>query len=374
MDLVQDRTCIIEEGEEKEDRISNLPDDIIHCILSFLDLKEAIRTSTLSPKWEHKWKKIRDLNFNSGTFRTIIPSFWKFVEHALSHRSNDVDVSKVICPGGTSPIVLQIIVGYAYLHNASELNITSIIRGLRMFPTCLFSSHTLKHLTLATNDQSCYVGKCERILPAPWNFPALETVCLSGMHLDDDGDESLELFSKCVNLRDLTLHKCCMKDLKIFDICAPALSDLTITDAIAYPDVFNVVAPQLKNLTASIMATSNQDPSKFDCLQLSIEAFDSLEKVDLSLSVPEYKQLTFVPLLLNLFPKLHNTKFLAVNLDIIQALSIWSDKLSHEHCPFDNLKCLKINTKFRNLKDRITKIPPQVRNYLLENSPSATIM
>nr|GEY39265.1 F-box domain, cyclin-like protein [Tanacetum cinerariifolium] len=41
------RTNIIAEEEDGRDRISNLPDDIIHRILSFIDMKYAVQASTL---------------------------------------------------------------------------------------------------------------------------------------------------------------------------------------------------------------------------------------------------------------------------------------------------------------------------------------
>ncbi|CAI9093438.1 OLC1v1028940C5 [Oldenlandia corymbosa var. corymbosa] len=48
-----------------KDWISQLPNEVICCILSFLSLKEAGRTSVLSERWKHLWKYVPALDFNA---------------------------------------------------------------------------------------------------------------------------------------------------------------------------------------------------------------------------------------------------------------------------------------------------------------------
>lgn len=55
------------------DRISELPDDIITRILSFLPLKDAVATSILSPRWVNLWKYIPNLIFIDESFKPIPP-------------------------------------------------------------------------------------------------------------------------------------------------------------------------------------------------------------------------------------------------------------------------------------------------------------
>ncbi|GFQ07736.1 F-box/LRR-repeat protein at3g03360 [Phtheirospermum japonicum] len=50
-------------ADADDDWISRLPDDILVGILSSLPLKEAARTSILSPRWENLWKHTSHLNF-----------------------------------------------------------------------------------------------------------------------------------------------------------------------------------------------------------------------------------------------------------------------------------------------------------------------
>ncbi|KAJ9536305.1 hypothetical protein OSB04_un000514 [Centaurea solstitialis] len=149
--------------------------------------------------------------------------------------------------------------------------------------------------------------------------------------------------------------------ITIQHMCAPKLCNLTITDNFAFPKVFNVVAPQLKNLTASVV----DELSNF--LQLSFEDLDSLEKVNLSMQRTHRKEQTYAPVLLDLFQKLSCVKLLILDERIIKVLSARLDLLSVEPCSFNNLKCLK-------QKDGTYEMLTQVRNYFLESSPNVTFI
>ncbi|KAI3714989.1 hypothetical protein L6452_21952 [Arctium lappa] len=241
-----------------------------------------------------------------------------------------------------------------------------LFTGFLEFPKCLFSSHTLKHLTLEIS--SCCTSSIRGCVPkSAWDFPVLETLNLSCLQLGGHRDKSLDLFSKCVNLKDLTLYKCSMSYLETFTVCAPLLSNLTIKYPVYFPKVLNMVAPQLKNLTTSV--DSSTCVKGLDYLQLSTAGLDSLEKVNLSLSSVLFndEKRKFFPQLLDLFQKLRSAKFLILDRGIIAVLSSCQDQLLHEHCPFDKLKCLKQKKCF-------TAMPTGLKNYFLESSPTATFI
>ncbi|KAI3713746.1 hypothetical protein L1987_72332 [Smallanthus sonchifolius] len=69
------------------DRISDLPDDLIHKILSFIDIRDAIGTSVLSSRWRFIWTSKPYLNFSSENFDKL-SKFSEFVTHVLSRRNN----------------------------------------------------------------------------------------------------------------------------------------------------------------------------------------------------------------------------------------------------------------------------------------------
>lgn len=346
-----------------EDRISNLPDDVILRILSLLDMKYVIQTSALSKKWKYIWTSVTHLNFDSYKFRTM-SLFTKFVKHALSNRNNRTHVSAVELrfKGPATQSVIESIVNYAYLHNVEQLSFIWFTSKKQEFPLYLFKCHTLKRLTLAVYDRSWVYGICH--LPeSPWDFPALETLNLRNIRLDKFRDKTVNLFSKCVNLKELVLDGLWLVSLEKFNICAPQLSSLTITHAFHSPKVFNVAAPQLKNLTASLTTS--------DYKGLCTEGFDSLENVNLSTYSSDYER--DFPAVLELFQKLRNAKFLILDLNFIKILSSCMDQLAHEPSPFNNLKCLRIDAT--NVKEKnIPTMPIQVKHYLLENSPDAAFI
>ncbi|XP_024196226.1 F-box/FBD/LRR-repeat protein At1g13570 [Rosa chinensis] len=84
------------------DKISNLPSGVTQQILSFLPIREAVRTSILSSNWRHKWAMVRHLVFDDqcvsdmmkgGTKRT--KTFENIVDHVLLLHSGSIDTFKL---------------------------------------------------------------------------------------------------------------------------------------------------------------------------------------------------------------------------------------------------------------------------------------
>ncbi|KAJ0462859.1 putative F-box-like domain superfamily protein [Helianthus annuus] len=78
----------------EDDRLSSLPDGLIHKILYFISIKHAIQTSVLSSRWRFLWTSMPFLNFSRDDFSKL-PKFSKFVTHVLSDRNNQTEVSSV---------------------------------------------------------------------------------------------------------------------------------------------------------------------------------------------------------------------------------------------------------------------------------------
>lgn len=58
-------------SEDMEDRISNLPIEIIDLILDYMPVRDAARASILSRKWRYIWPMHPKLIFDEHSFRVI---------------------------------------------------------------------------------------------------------------------------------------------------------------------------------------------------------------------------------------------------------------------------------------------------------------
>ncbi|CAG7906941.1 unnamed protein product, partial [Brassica rapa] len=65
------------------DRISNLPDELLCHVLSFLPTKNAALTSVLSKRWLNLWKLVPNLDIDDS-LKEIRQSFIDFVDRVLA--------------------------------------------------------------------------------------------------------------------------------------------------------------------------------------------------------------------------------------------------------------------------------------------------
>ncbi|PWA90117.1 F-box domain, Leucine-rich repeat domain, L domain-like protein [Artemisia annua] len=329
------------------DRLSNLPDELIHKILSFVGIKCAIGTSALSSRWRYIWTSMPYLDFSFENFSTSA-RLSNFVTNVLSRRNNLVQVVSIKLPyRDFSSDTLRQIMNYAFSHNIQQLDIKCFPENDNGSPFPLFCSESLKHLSLRWRAVFTPTSTIE--------LPALTSLYLEDITLSCDGntektDKCIGLFSKCANLKDLTLSHCTVRGLKRLDICHPLLSNLTLQYVHGSLKVVNVVAPQLKNLSISYsdemlqFLISAPDlvslcyKNYLHPLYLSTEGFHSLEKVDLCVRHSIVGAQDFV----RLFLQLQSVKFLTVNMEILELLSLSVELISNQPSPFANLKSLHI--------------------------------
>ncbi|GJY30069.1 hypothetical protein Tco_0413564, partial [Tanacetum coccineum] len=199
--------------------------------------------------------------------------------------------------------------------------------------------------------------------------------------LCDNDNESVDLFSKCLNLKNLAIERCIIR-AKVFDISTPRLSALKLNDCRG--GVTNVIAPLLENLTVIKSSINNiEAPLRLSYLLYSNyfhpkwfkNCFHSLNDVSVSLSIHRNKpyEETAARETINMLQELRSARCLTLNMDIVECISSFPDLLSHLPSPFSNLISLSINSNMSSDAYKV-ELPTEARNFLLENSPSATFI
>ncbi|GJR77110.1 F-box domain containing protein [Tanacetum coccineum] len=350
------------------DRLSNLPDDLIHKILSFVGIKLAVQTSALSRRWRYLWTSLPCLNFSREDFKTL-PKFSKFVTHVLSCRNNQTETSsaKLSFRGKASQAFVKRILNYAFSHNIKQLTISCLSPNTE-FPLSLFSSQSLEHLTIAGLSYRSSV-----ILTSTWELTSLTTLLFESIAFYDEVTAN-GIFSKCANLKKLVLKDCDMTISNGFDICHSGLCDLTLENGRNFENVINVVAPQLKNLTVrysrglhlisapKLVSLYFEGWLRSQWLKFSSYELCSLENVDLCI-------LQDGKLVSESVFSLYDVSYVVAI--AVMLLSPLMELISYQPSPFVNLKSLKVYPRFWWCVELET-IPAEVKKYLLDGSPSAT--
>ncbi|XP_074369427.1 F-box/FBD/LRR-repeat protein At1g51370-like [Apium graveolens] len=279
------RISSVEIGEE--DRISRLPDELIHKIYSFLDAKEAVQSSALSKRWEHVWTNLPFLNF--GRYENSSPkNVSKFIRHVLSHRnhqSNVLELKFCVRNKGFSKGLVDKFIKYAFHRNLQCLSL-ELLDDHEPFKLSTFSSQSLEKLTLRVNLEECTLesdywdlpilatlhlwhprysekhGFLDSWLKDSWFtcLPALKTLCLY-----DWDYPSFSFRLPFPAIRTLHLFKCNIPMKTVWNF--PALTTIQLDDVylpenMNMSDIFSALV-NLQNLT--LYLTSNQKYYSISC-------------------------------------------------------------------------------------------------------------
>ncbi|TVU16795.1 hypothetical protein EJB05_36950, partial [Eragrostis curvula] len=190
-----------EEGTACLDRISALPDEVIHQVLGLLPAPEAVRTSVLARGWRHHWKYMRRLVFTVFLGDPVLSLDWlnRFMAHLLRDLRPPLDVCDIYveeghCDEDTAPYA------YRWVRQAvSKLNVRELIISLELqfgVPSFELTGQPLVSRRLVRLE--------------------LYYVELKGRILD---------FSKCTALEDLVIYKC---DISTKNISSRTLKHLRI--------------------------------------------------------------------------------------------------------------------------------------------------
>jgi hypothetical protein len=252
------------------DRLINLPDSLLHTILSNLTAREVVQTCALSRRWRHVWLSAPSLDIDFRDFRSAAdPGDADANSHKAMLRQEEFVkfedfADNLLCRRSTSGASLDTL-RLRFECPQTTTHGRWVRRGLKCFPAVLDISHGAGNL------------------PIPFPLPPmgsggarhLKKLCLDGLGLPSDFEEQLR--SEFRVLEDLEIRNCRMtwvsriasdtlKNLTVecpqndgkLLIVAPCLASLHIALRSSYYDITLGEAHSLVQASISLVGTIQQ--------------------------------------------------------------------------------------------------------------------
>ncbi|XP_042035819.1 FBD-associated F-box protein At4g10400-like [Salvia splendens] len=145
-----------------EDRINQLPDEILQHILSFIDIYEVVQTTILSKRWKDLWRSVLGIRLHirsGGRRRRRVSQFLSHRDAAAPLHGFHLSFDSVIRVLEDDEAFVEECVLYAINQGVQSLRIQSPHRGLTTLrlPAALFTSTTLRELELTQKGSEIYV-------------------------------------------------------------------------------------------------------------------------------------------------------------------------------------------------------------------------
>ncbi|KAF7842717.1 F-box/LRR-repeat protein 25-like [Senna tora] len=330
---------------EMVDRISILPDEVLHLILSYLETKLAVQTCVLSKRWRYLWTGISTLDFDESSFSDD-SSFEEFLNHVLLHR----DHSKAIC---------QFKMSYG---NIEDVDITKSVIDF-------FVKHGrgIQDLALSSNNTE------RDFLPhSYWNllhsWDSLKILTLEDISVNANADYEF------VSL--ITLHL----------ICCQLWNGHVANDDLLNGS-FKITAPQLKEFRMSFIEYEEIDPDfkmilSFPklislCLEgermmpISFSQKPVLQNLDVDYVVCYFPWKGYMHLI-HVFGAVGGAKFVTLSYRTIGPLSKFAGLAKGKQSPVSGIEELKTIIRSSKMVDDNFSftVPSSVLTYLLSSFPS----
>ncbi|CAH1449794.1 unnamed protein product [Lactuca virosa] len=204
----------IEDIGDMVDHISNLPDCILHQILSCMPTVEAVKTCILSTRWKNLWASVPNLDFDDAKLFSIEVDNWRQCD-ATSFKNF---VERVLA--------LQDASNLKKFHlTYVELDLCLVKVDPSMIPQSMFHNTSLVSLKLRMD--------CVIELPSHVSFPCVKILHLSLVAFPN-ADSTEKLFSGCPSLEALVLSDCKWMNLTDIVISSSTLKSLTIANRSTY--------------------------------------------------------------------------------------------------------------------------------------------
>ncbi|PWA78683.1 F-box domain, FBD domain, Leucine-rich repeat domain, L domain-like protein [Artemisia annua] len=219
---------------KRVDRISNLPDSILHLILSSLEsTEEAVRTSILSTRWRYLWTALPsiDINCSRGLIRHMTyycnkREFDEFVHSVLSNRTLGLDSFRLCCLNYFDMSTIEGWIYAALLQKPKKIHLSFSPRPGKNIelPHCLVTCDFLEVLSLKLYRRRLRFASMLNYITL---FPRLKVLELNNVELPTK-PQGFEFLERCPMLEDLRLINCVIKTFMVLSISSLTLKTLTI--------------------------------------------------------------------------------------------------------------------------------------------------
>ncbi|CAI0413381.1 unnamed protein product [Linum tenue] len=358
------------------DRLSHLPDFIIHHILSFVDTKCAVQTSVLSRGWRYSWKHVPVLILHNSSFGQY-SSFERFVDNVLSlrHPFNVREmIYTVIYPpeeeeeeeeeegegGGEGEGDSQFVklIKYAVSHDAHRL-------VLKLF-FIMVPEDSYRFSDLFSTISNCRLKTLELYGVGidsgfeSYGFPMLTTLKLGQCLLASDKDGVFDPFSILPCLENLVLSHCNHLDRgylgHVSRLKISGLRLLRLKLDSVWSTSLEIFAPRLKSFRF------HHDMGELKFSKLSFPILDhAVIQIDDESSFMEEDKERLMDCVITLFQGLSNATTLLLDSRTVEVLTIIPEIIEQRPSPFTRLKTLIV---------KADSVPYTLLNYFLKGSSS----
>ncbi|XP_027364581.1 putative F-box/FBD/LRR-repeat protein At4g13965 [Abrus precatorius] len=192
------------ESNVDQDRLSDLPSEILLHIMSFMMIKDAVRTCILSKRWKDLWKFLPNFKLHVSEFSNPF-KFFDFVSGIVSRRDGNHSLHTLDFHRHSSCRyqILKNLMTYAVNHRIQQLRI--FVPSNLCLPPCVYSSWSLTSLHISV---SMYDFKRRTRIPKSLDLPSLLCLHLVYVAISADKNGNAEPFSNCKKLHNLYLDHC----------------------------------------------------------------------------------------------------------------------------------------------------------------------
>ncbi|XP_026408795.1 putative F-box/FBD/LRR-repeat protein At1g78760 [Papaver somniferum] len=381
-----------------EDRISNLPDALIHEILAFIDMKYVVKTCVLSKRWRYIWTSLPKLRF---------VFYEETDEEEEEQDEEDIDsdlvqmrfvnlVNKVLSLHDNSDIHTFYLDAYrnweitlsdmyrwiatVVSHNVQELSIDKGIDKDFEIPACLCACKSLTKLELRLENGSDLDHKV--ILPSAVSLPRLKSLRLNfGGFWFDDEKLTNKFFSSLPTLESLVIRQGGLNNMNLnmsfpnltyFEFYHPVDQSNNVEVKLYVPSLTSII---LKGYMPAIFFLEDLSSSVSADMHIWIKRKNNGKGVFLEIHA-ERKE-SYTQLVLRFLRGLHNARVLKLNSSFFEALGGSPDILKSRKLQFRYLKLLKLSVGLSRDSMRtifyMLKISPNIESLYMRLGPEDSL-